>query len=263
MNQFLSSIVWGNVPREVTQPWGETSLVQEPWWLPAQAHWHCGIDIGMNIGTPLNAARGGRVVSVGFGQLGIQVGLEVDWYIHIDRAAVATSTLVSRGWRIAYSGAKVPNGGYLTGPHLHFETQSASPPHYNLPGSSIDPVPILTGLFGSARTALEAIAMATLDPNDPIVKQLTGQMATVYSVLTTNSALASTINDIHAQVLAVETTLGALHQGGATDLAPALSAIADVKANIVAAKAVLDATKLQVDKIPAIEANLNAPRPPA
>src|SRR6266705_6592047 len=172
----MKSIVWGDVDKRVTQPFGCSDLIingrhVEPWWNVADCWWHCGDDIGdMPIGTPLYAARAGRIANVGWGQLGLAASgtNQTDWYIHIDRAATAVGHNVARGELIAYSGNKVPSGGATIGPHLHFEVQTAAPPWYNRPATSVDPVPILVPTFtlgsgqGDAMTAEEAAEALTL-----------------------------------------------------------------------------------------------------
>jgi murein DD-endopeptidase MepM/ murein hydrolase activator NlpD len=104
------------------------------------------IDFEMPIGTPLIAARGGKVVAV---QQSFRDGNDKDLeenfvmiehddktiarYIHIKRggALVANGDLVQQGQRIAYSG----NSGQTGGPHLHFDVQLCGPnlpPNYNV-----------------------------------------------------------------------------------------------------------------------------------
>jgi hypothetical protein len=129
MSDFLTSIVWGGVPREITQPYG--------------ANRHCGIDIGLIVGEKLFAARDGMVIACGYGFLGITVdgAAQEDWYCHIDSAVVAIGQHVARGQHVAYSGAKqVPGGPAITGPHLHFEVQVGA---LNVWLTSLDPVPVL------------------------------------------------------------------------------------------------------------------------
>ena len=141
----MNSPVWG-FDAAVTQPFGCTDLTLEPFWaLCLSKHFHCGIDIALNTGTPLRAARSGVVSQVGYGFLAIQVGAETDWYVHIDSAVVGQGTAVTTHQLIAYSGAKVPSGGSLTGPHLHFERQSG---RLNFPATALDPEPILAPTFG-------------------------------------------------------------------------------------------------------------------
>jgi hypothetical protein len=138
----MISLVWsGDCPE--TQPWGCTPLAVEPFWAAKGCNWHCGVDIGMPVGTRLHAARAGQVTIVAYGELVISVSpTEADCYIHIDRAVVNVGTWVTQGQLVAYSGAKIPSGGSLTGPHLHFEVQSGA---LNNPATSLDPIPVLQG----------------------------------------------------------------------------------------------------------------------
>lgn len=142
----LKSIVWTG-DRPVTQGYGCTDRREEPFFRPLDCHFHCGIDVAMPVGTPLSAARGGRVSRVSFGVLAIQVATETDFYVHIDRATVALHQAVRRGQKIAISGDKVPVGGSLTGPHLHFERQGPNG-LLNHPATSRDPLDVLTPRFG-------------------------------------------------------------------------------------------------------------------
>src|SRR6266702_3976769 len=107
----------------------------------------------MPVGTPLYAARAGKIANVAYAQLGLTaLGTnQTDWYIHIDRAVTAVGHNVAKGELIAYSGNKGPSCAATTGPHLHFEVQTAAPPWYNRPATSVDPVPVLapTFTFGS------------------------------------------------------------------------------------------------------------------
>ncbi len=152
----MKSIVWSDADLVVTQPWGCTDLLVEPWWSLAGCHWHCGIDIGMDVGTALHAARGGRVTYVGYGLLAISGPTYTDWYVHIDSSHVGLGAPIDRGNLVAFSGAKVPSGGSLTGPHLHFESQESSQAllgakaagYLNFPATSLDPEPVLTATFG-------------------------------------------------------------------------------------------------------------------
>lgn len=187
----MLSPVWPGDPA-VTQPFGCTPLAVEPWWPLKGCHWHCGVDIGVNVGTPLRSARAGTVATVSYGVLGIQVQgrTERDFYVHIDRSMVTVGQAVAAGQLVAYSGAKVPAGGYLTGPHLHFEVNTGG---LNVPASSIDPVPVLTALHGGGGGTVTG---------DEMTPEQAAQLQTIYNVLTTNSALASTINDTHALVKA-------------------------------------------------------------
>jgi murein DD-endopeptidase MepM/ murein hydrolase activator NlpD len=113
------------------------------------------IDIVMPIGTPLHAARTGRVVAVEerFAD-GDRADFHENWvmvqhtdgtvgrYIHITRdgALVEVGQEVAQGQLIALSGDSGPSGG----PHLHFDVQRCGPnlpPGYNrLPCGQTIPV---------------------------------------------------------------------------------------------------------------------------
>ena len=99
---------------------------------------HGGIDIGVNNGTPVLAAKGGTVVEVGNNSrysYGCYIiidhgdGLRTR-YAHNSQNLVVEGQVVTAGQIIAYSG----NTGNSTGPHLHFEIVSngvcLNPSHY-------------------------------------------------------------------------------------------------------------------------------------
>jgi murein DD-endopeptidase MepM/ murein hydrolase activator NlpD len=83
---------------------------------------HNGIDIGVDLGTPVGAAMDGVVSETGynsgFGNYVI-VSHHAGWmtlYGHLQTILVKEGARVAEGQRIALSG----NTGYSTGPHLHF-----------------------------------------------------------------------------------------------------------------------------------------------
>jgi Peptidase family M23 len=84
---------------------------------------HKGIDLGTPIGTPIRAARDGRVASAGWGQ-GYGNRIIIDHgngyetlYAHLDRLVVKVGDRVTKKAVIGLSGST----GHVTGPHLHFE----------------------------------------------------------------------------------------------------------------------------------------------
>lgn len=88
---------------------------------------HTGLDVAAPIGTPVIAARSGRVIRVADDP---RYGLVVDvrhafgWvtrYAHLSRVDVRERQLVLRRTRIGAVGAT----GRVTGPHLHFELRIA------------------------------------------------------------------------------------------------------------------------------------------
>jgi len=92
---------------------------------PFTGEWrmHTGIDLANAVGTPIGAARGGRVVHVEasagtYGNLVIidHGGGTRTLYAHLDSFAVSTGQYVAPGQLIGRMG----NTGRSTGPHLHF-----------------------------------------------------------------------------------------------------------------------------------------------
>lgn len=98
---------------------------------------HEGLDIAASVGTPIRAARPGRVTFTGsMGTYGLTVivnhgaGLTTR-YAHCSRILVSKGEWVETGQAIA----RVGNTGRSTGPHLHFEVR--------LNGIACDPLPFL------------------------------------------------------------------------------------------------------------------------
>jgi hypothetical protein len=103
----------------------------------AQGLTHRGIDIKVNIGTPVIAANDGEVVWVEkrFDGKWLHPNLRIKhegdvetYYYHIDKIIVEHGQLVKQGQIIAYTaktGKWVPNqpGIFPGAPHLHFETK--------------------------------------------------------------------------------------------------------------------------------------------
>jgi len=91
---------------------------------------HQGVDISLDVGTPVKAAFDGTVrISSSMGGYGLVVtimhfnGLET-FYAHLSRLNVAAGSPIHAGDIIGYSG----NTGRSTGPHLHFETRFKGQP---------------------------------------------------------------------------------------------------------------------------------------
>ena len=105
---------------------------------------HQGQDIFADCGTPLEAARGGRVQYAGYqssaGKYVVIDGSKTgrDYvYMHLKRMSVQTGQRVRTGERIGTVG----DTGNATGCHLHFELWSK--PGWYEGGSAIDPTPHL------------------------------------------------------------------------------------------------------------------------
>jgi len=86
-------------------------------------HYHGGIDIGNNTGTPVNATASGVVIfaarNKGFGnEIIIHHGFGyITVYAHLNKFFVEVGDEVTKGQQIAEMG----NTGYSTGSHLHYE----------------------------------------------------------------------------------------------------------------------------------------------
>jgi murein DD-endopeptidase MepM/ murein hydrolase activator NlpD len=91
---------------------------------------HCGMDIGAEIGTPVKAAGNGRVVFSGWkGSYGYLVVIAheknyITVYAHNSKNLVKTGEIIKKGEVIALSG----NTGAVTGAHLHFEIRKGTVP---------------------------------------------------------------------------------------------------------------------------------------
>ena len=94
------------------------------------AIYHSGIDIGVDYGTPVQAAAGGTVVEAswisGYGYSVIidHGGGLSTLYGHNQELAVSAGQQVAQGQVIAYAGST----GNSTGPHVHFEVRSGGEP---------------------------------------------------------------------------------------------------------------------------------------
>lgn len=92
--------------------------------------YHSGIDIGVDYGTPVQAADGGTVVEAGWVS-GYGYAVVIDHgnglstlYGHNQELAVSAGQSVSQGQVIAYAGST----GNSTGPHVHFEVRANGDP---------------------------------------------------------------------------------------------------------------------------------------
>jgi murein DD-endopeptidase MepM/ murein hydrolase activator NlpD len=127
----------------ITQGFGCTSYPFEPYDPSCPTHhFHSGIDIANDYGTPVHAADGGIVHNFsmycggglcGYGQYVVIVhaGGFDSLYGHLSGYAVADGTQVDKDTVIGYEGST----GNSTGPHLHFEI--------DLAGTPVDPLAYL------------------------------------------------------------------------------------------------------------------------
>jgi len=104
--------------------------VRGPW----AAGYHTGIDYDANIGTPVYATKGGRVIVAGmYDWYGSEYGYHIvissqhngrtvqHIYAHLSDFDVRVGAEVKAGQQIGNSG----NSGRTTGPHLHYEERHA------------------------------------------------------------------------------------------------------------------------------------------
>jgi len=95
---------------------------------------HAGVDLAASWGTPVRAARDGRVERAGWwGTYGNAVALDhgdgsETRYAHLSSVSVAAGAVVRQGDVIGYVGST----GASTGPHLHFELR--------FDGRAVDPL---------------------------------------------------------------------------------------------------------------------------
>lgn len=91
---------------------------------------HCGMDIGAEIGTPVKAAGNGKVIFSGWkGSYGYLVVISheknyISVYAHNSKNLVKTGETIKKGEVVALSG----NTGAVTGAHLHFEIRKGTIP---------------------------------------------------------------------------------------------------------------------------------------
>ena len=98
--------------------------------ITGKSSFHTGVDLIAPHGTPIVAAAGGVVATVGFvPEYGNIVEVDHDngltsRYAHLSKALVKVGDVVLKGQNIAHVGAT----GRVTGPHLHFEVREKGIP---------------------------------------------------------------------------------------------------------------------------------------
>jgi lysostaphin len=107
---------------KIIQPFGPTSFALEPSY-GGYLHFHTGIDLLAESGTPIVAAAGGKVTAAGYADYyGIRVEVTdsfglVEVYAHMSQVAVAVGQEVQQGEKIGYVGST----GLSIGSHLHLQ----------------------------------------------------------------------------------------------------------------------------------------------
>ena len=113
----------------IIQKFGPTSFALEPPY-GGYAHFHTGLDILADYGTPINAAAGGRVTATGMADyFGIRVEVTdsygmVEIYAHMQDVSVAVGQEVQQGQLVGHVGST----GLSIGAHLHLQLEVGGVP---------------------------------------------------------------------------------------------------------------------------------------
>jgi murein DD-endopeptidase MepM/ murein hydrolase activator NlpD len=119
---------------EIIQKFGPTNFALEPPY-GGYLHFHSGVDLLADYGTPIDAAAGGRVTAVGYADyFGLRVevvdsyGL-VEIYAHMEDTSVTLGQAVQQGQRVGLVGST----GLSIGSHLHLQLEVGGVPTDPLP----------------------------------------------------------------------------------------------------------------------------------
>jgi LysM repeat protein len=113
----------------VIQKFGPTSFALEPPY-GGYAHFHTGVDVLAEYGTPIDAAAGGRVTAAGDADyFGIRVEVTdsyglVEIYAHMSDVSVSVGQEVQQGQLVGHVGST----GLSIGPHLHMQLEVGGVP---------------------------------------------------------------------------------------------------------------------------------------
>ncbi len=113
----------------IIQGFGPTSFALEPSF-GGYAHFHTGVDLIAEYGTPIVAAAGGKVTGVGFsGAFGLRVEITdsfglVEIYAHMQEVTVDVGKPVQQGQKIGLVGST----GLSIGAHLHMQLEVGGVP---------------------------------------------------------------------------------------------------------------------------------------
>ena len=119
---------------KIIQKFGPTSFALEPPY-GGYLHFHTGIDLLADYGTPIDAAAGGRVTATGYADyFGVRVEITdsyglVEIYAHMAQVAVTSGQLVQQGQLIGFVGST----GLSIGAHLHMQLEVGGVPTDPLP----------------------------------------------------------------------------------------------------------------------------------
>lgn len=118
----------------IIQGFGPTGFALEPSY-DGYIHFHSGVDLLAEYGTPIGAAAGGRVSAVGFADyFGLRVEVTdsyglVEIYAHMSDASVALGQSIQQGTKVGSVGST----GLSIGSHLHFQLDIGGAPQDPLP----------------------------------------------------------------------------------------------------------------------------------
>jgi LysM repeat protein len=119
---------------EIIQKFGPTNFALEPPYA-GYPHFHTGVDLLADYGTPINAAAGGKVTAVGYADyfgLRVQIldsyGL-VEIYAHMEDTSVTLGEDVQQGQKVGLVGST----GLSIGSHLHLQLEVGGVPTDPLP----------------------------------------------------------------------------------------------------------------------------------
>ena len=144
-----------NPELQLAYPLGQWADSMDPWgwrYSESKAAWrmHTGVDLAAPTGTPVLAAKAGRVALVqAVGGYGMTVllnhgeGVET-LYAHLQQALVREGDLIEQGVQLGAVGMT----GAATGPHLHFELRTRAQAL-----QAIDPTPHLPPLMAPPQIA--------------------------------------------------------------------------------------------------------------
>src|SRR6185437_12706885 len=172
----------------LTQGFGPTSFSAEPAY-DGYSHFHTGLDFGVPVDTPIEAAGAGKVVAAGWDSTGYGNRVIIDHgngqltlYGHLDKMSVHAGDLVAAGQRIGLSGST----GNSTGPHLHFGLQVnglwVAPTAARTGGPGAPVSSLVQGLGGGDLTAAGLGTTSALSGGIPVglVMLTTGNLANSY-----------------------------------------------------------------------------------
>lgn len=119
---------------KIIQKFGPTSFALEPPY-DGYVHFHTGVDVLAEFGTPIDAAAGGTVTAAGYADYyGLRVEVTdsyglVEIYAHMSSVMVTQGQQVQQGQLVGFVGST----GLSIGPHLHFQLEVGGVPTDPLP----------------------------------------------------------------------------------------------------------------------------------